>query len=399
MSEPDESRPRSRTLSGKVIGLGCVLLLLVSAGVWWVSSGSGKQLTAYFDKAVGVYAGSTVRVLGVEVGRIDAVVPQGEVVRVDLHVDEDVQIPADVKAVVVAPSLVSDRYVQLTPAYSGGPELASGAVLEKDRTATPAELDELYRSARTLAQALGPDGANNTGALTDVLNTSAAALNGNGADLNTTVKQLGDLAGTLQENQGDLFATVDNLNKFTAALAASDGQIRQFNGRLADVAGFLGSEQEQMGAALGSLSGALGDVSTFIRDNREQIASNVDNLAGVTQALVEQRKALGEVLDVAPLGATNFINAYDAASGSVTVRGHINELTNPPIMMVCKLIQYSMPEPVPDELKKACDEVAPVLDGKLGLPSIGETMHYLQQGELPPLPLPLVDANRKGGGQ
>ncbi|MER6992065.1 MCE family protein [Saccharopolyspora hirsuta] len=396
MSAP---QPERRFPARSLITLGCALVLLVSAGLWWVFSDPGKQLTAYFDKAVGVYAGSSVRVLGVEVGKIDAVVPQGEVVRVDLHVADEVQIPADVKAVVVAPSLVSDRYVQLTPAYSGGPELAAGAVLDEDRTATPAELDELYRSAKTLAEALGPDGANSTGALTDVLNTSAAALEGNGADLNATVKRLGDLAGTLQDNQDDLFATVDNLNEFTAALAASDGQIREFNGRLADVAGFLASEQDQMGAALGSLSTALGEVSAFIRDNREQIASNVDNLTGVTQALVDQREALGEVLDVAPLGATNFINAYDAASGTVTVRGHLNELTHPPILMVCKLIQHSLPEPVPEDLKKACDELAPVLDGKLGLPSIGEAMHYLQQGELPPLPLPLVDASRRGGGQ
>ncbi|MEV0703134.1 MCE family protein [Saccharopolyspora sp. NPDC050389] len=379
----------------KVVGIGCALALLVSAGLWWLFTDPGKQITAYFDRAVGVYAGSSVRVLGVEVGRIDGVVPQGDVVRVDMHVDDGVQIPADVKAVVVAPSLVSDRYVQLTPAYSGGTELVSGAVLAKDRTATPAELDDLYRSANALSQALGPDGANSTGALSDVLSTSAAALEGNGKDLNATVKQLGDLAGTLQENQDDLFATVDNLNTFTATLASSDRQIQEFYGRVDDVTGFLAGEQEQMGASLNSLAIALDDVSRFVRDNRELMASNVDNLTGVTQQLVDQREALAEVLDVAPLGATNFINSYDAASGSVTVRGHLNELTHPPVLMVCKLIQHSMPEPVPQGLKDACDKLAPYLDGKLQLPSIGETMHHLQQGELPPLPL--VDAARQEG--
>ncbi|MGP4019603.1 MCE family protein [Saccharopolyspora sp. 5N708] len=381
----------------KALGLGCALVLLCGAGLWWLFSDPGTRITAYFDKAVGVYAGSSVRVLGVEVGGIDSVVPQGAVVRVDMHVDDDVRIPADVKAVVVAPSLVSDRYVQLTPAYSGGAELVSGAVLAADRTATPAELDDLYRSANALAQALGPDGANSTGALSDVLSTSAAALQGNGADLNTTVRQLGDLAATLQDNQDDLFATVDNLNRFTGALAESDRQIQEFYGRVTDVTGFLAGEQQQMGAALGSLSVALDDVSRFIRDNRTLMASNVDNLTGVTQALVDQREALAEVLDVAPLGATNFINSYDAASGSVTVRGHLNELTHPPVLMVCKLIQHSTPEPLPVALKEACDRLAPVLDGTLPLPSVGEAMHHLQQGELPPLPLPLVDASRQGG--
>ena len=31
--------------------------------------------------------------------------------------DADVKIPADAKAVIIAPSIVGDRYVQLTPAY------------------------------------------------------------------------------------------------------------------------------------------------------------------------------------------------------------------------------------------------------------------------------------------
>src|SRR5699024_9975349 len=144
-------------------------------------------------------------------------------------------------------------------------------------------------------------------------------------------------ADTLHGNEDDLFATVDNLNEFTATLAASDQRIREFNGRVSDVTGFLGDEQEQIGASLEQLSIALGEVSGFVRDNRELLSSNVRNLTGVSQALVDQREALGELLDVAPLGATNFIKSYDAASGSVTVRGHCNELTHSPVLIVCKL--------------------------------------------------------------
>ncbi|WP_263252139.1 MCE family protein [Saccharopolyspora rosea] len=382
----------------RLLGLGIALLLVVTAGLWWLFSGAGTRITAYFDRAVGLYPGSAVRVLGVKVGTIDRVQPRGGTVQVDMHVDDGTRVPAGAKAVVVAPSLVSDRYVQLTPAYSGGPELASGAVLGRDRTATPAELDDLYRSANALAQALGPDGANRDGALSDVIGSTAGALRGNGKDLNTTIKQLGDLAGTLQDNQGDLFSTVDNLNKFTATLAASDQQIREFSGRVDDVTGFLARDRQDMAAALSSMSVSLDEVSRFIKDNRQLVSSNVHNLTGVTQALVDQRKALSEVLDLAPLGATNFLNAYDAASGTVAVHGQLNELTFPPVLMVCKLVENSTPEPVPQALKDACDKLAPMIDGALKLPSVGETMYYLQQGKAPPLPLPLVEESRKAEG-
>ncbi|MFD1052440.1 helix-turn-helix domain-containing protein, partial [Kibdelosporangium lantanae] len=67
------------------------------------------------------------------------------------------------------PSLVSDRYVQLTPAYTGGAEMASGTVVKK--TASPVELDDLYASVNKLTTQLGPNGANKNGSVSQLLDT------------------------------------------------------------------------------------------------------------------------------------------------------------------------------------------------------------------------------------
>ena len=53
------------------------------------------------------------------------------------------KVPADAKALVIAPNLVSARFVQLAPAYTGGPVLADGAEIGLDRTAVPVEWDEV----------------------------------------------------------------------------------------------------------------------------------------------------------------------------------------------------------------------------------------------------------------
>ncbi|TDC90556.1 MCE family protein [Saccharopolyspora aridisoli] len=394
----------------RTIAVLCALALVTTGALWWTLSASGTTITAYFDKAVGLYAGSSVRVLGVKVGQIDAVTPEGPVVRVDMHVDDGVSIPADANAVVVAPSLVSDRYVQLTPAYTQGEVMASGAVLDRKRTATPAELDELYKSVNALSTALGPDGANREGALNDVVNTTAATVDGNGQDLNTTIKRLGELSTTLSENQGDLFATVDNLNRFTGTLAQSDEQIRELYGRMADTTGYLASEREQLGTSLHSLAIALDDVQRFVHDNRDHMSSNVRNLTGVTRALVDQREALAEVLDLMPLATTNFINAYDSASGSVASRWNPQELAQPPILLVCRLIANvtPLPEPIPQSLRDTCEELNPVVEGLAPLPSVADVLGKLQtgSGDVPdqlgkgenPVPLPLVDAMKRGAG-
>jgi phospholipid/cholesterol/gamma-HCH transport system substrate-binding protein len=395
-----------RTRSGRrlvtTLSLACVLVLLIVAALWWITMGrKGTTVTAYFDKAVGVYAGSEVKVLGVAVGTIDSVEPQGDTVRVALTVDDGVEVPADVHAIIVAPSLVSDRYVQLAPAYDSGPLLASGAVIPRERTETPVELDDLAASVNDLATALGPNGANARGALSNVLDTAAANLNGNGELLGDTIRKLSDAASALSNSSGDLFATVDNLQKFTKALADSDTQVRTFNDKLAGVTGFLSDDRDQLGQALSSLATALSQVQGFVADNKDALSSNVDKLTGVTQALVDQRAAVAEILDVAPLAMSNFLSTYDAASGSFAIRGNLNELTYPPALLVCRTIAASTPAQLPKTLSDLCKQLAPVIDGTLKLPSPAEVIGALEAGKLPPLPLPLTQliAPSLGGGR
>jgi phospholipid/cholesterol/gamma-HCH transport system substrate-binding protein len=287
----------------------------------------GPLVTAMFPRTVGVYAGSDVRILGVRVGTVHAITPVGDQVRVVLRLDPGVPVPADADAVVIAPSVVSDRYVQLTPAYTGGPKLAGGAVIPPERTAIPAEVDDLYSSLTKLADALGPNGANANGALSDLLNTTAENLSGNGQALGTTIAQLGKLAKTLNGNSPDFFTTVHNLSAFSSTLAADDADIRGVEDKLASVTGFLAGDKNDLAGALSQLGTALGQVKTFIEDNRAALKTQVDKLSSITQSLVDQRESVAEALDVAPLAVDDVLNAYDPAHGTLDGRADINELS------------------------------------------------------------------------
>ncbi|MFC0438653.1 MCE family protein [Kutzneria buriramensis] len=304
-----------------------VILVVASTVFWPLDDTPPLHLTAYFAETVGVYAGSDVRVLGVKVGTVDEVRPAGTQVRVQLTVDPGVRIPSDVKAVIMAPSLVSDRFVQLAPAYTTGPQLPPDAMIHEDSTATPVELDQLYGSLNQLATALGPSGANADGALSDLVRTGADVLNGNGAKLNDTIKQLGAAAGTLSGSRDDFTGTVDGLQKFTATLAASDDQVRDVTDRLSQVSSFLAANRDDLGAALNQLATALAAVKQFIQDNRGRLKSNVDKLAAVSQVLVKERASLDEALKVAPLALRNVLNAYDPATKTLAGRADIREFS------------------------------------------------------------------------
>jgi phospholipid/cholesterol/gamma-HCH transport system substrate-binding protein len=320
-------------------------------------------LVAHFSRAVGIHEGSTVRVLGVAIGEVVAVRPEGRTVRVDLRYERSQRLPADVQAIIVPPSVVSDRYIQLAPAYVNGATLADGADLPTTRTAVPLEIDDIFRSLDEFNKALGPDGANADGALSDLLATGRANLAGNGAQLKTTLDGLSGALSTVADGRQDLFATVANLQQLSTALARSDQQVRAFNQQLADVAEQLAAERADLAAALHSLSLALGDVATFIRDNRAALSDNVAALADITTVLAREQKAIIEILDIAPLALSNLNLAYNARSGTLDTRDNALGPYDP-ASYVCTVIADAV---APDRVPRECIALAQTLNAK-GLP-------------------------------
>lgn len=324
-----------------LLAAGVVLAIVVAALVFWPKVPQ-RVLTAIFPSAVGVHPGSDVRVLGVKVGEVTSVVPQGRTVLVRMQYDASLQVPAGAKALIVPPSVVADRYVQLAPAYTGGDTLADGAQLPLEKTVVPIELDEIYAALDKLNVALGPNGANQNGALSDLVHVGAENLAGNGQTFHDTLDGLSKALNTLSQGRQDLFGTVDNLAQFTAALRQSDAAVREFNGRMAQVSEELAAEGDDLATAVRDLARALGDITTFVQANREELKQNVAALADLTGVLVKQQRALIEVLDVAPLALSNLNLAYNPASGTTDTRDNAMGPYDP-AQFVCKLLADNVP--------------------------------------------------------
>lgn len=311
-----------------VVGLAVVL---------WPGPGP-VRVTAYFPRTVGIYPGSDVRVLGVRIGEVRKITPEGDRVRVELAYDRGRKVPADARAAIINSSVVSDRYVQLFPVYRKGALLRDGDVIPESRTAVPVELDRIFDSLHTTAEALGPNGANKKGSLSRLLGVSADNLQGQGKNLDRTVEDLSQAVTTLSDGRGDLFGTVRNLQVFTAAVAADDTSVRSFDTDLADVAGQLAGERKDLAAALKYLAAALGDVSGFVKGNKKALTSDVTGLAKVTKVLVTQRDALEELLTVAPTGLSNLQNAYDPAAGTLDTRDNV-QAPQDPSSVLCSILK------------------------------------------------------------
>jgi len=300
-------------------------------------------VTADFPRTVSVYEGSDVRVLGVKVGQIESVTPTGTTVKVVMTYDAETKIPADAKAAIIAPSVVGDRFVQLTPVYRGGAVMEDGARLGSDRTAVPLELDDIYQNLNDLAVGLGPDGANKDGALTRLLRSTARNFGGQGRQLNETIRNLSKFTSTLDDNKDELFGASRQIEVFVKALADNDRTVRDFNDSLASASDLLADERQDLAAALRNLSIALTEVRTFVKDNRRALSSNVKGLVKVTNVLVKQRDALDEVLDVAPTALANLYHTYNPRYGTLDSTALLGEklveAETDPALTLCTLVE------------------------------------------------------------
>ena len=330
---------------GRIVVL-VVVLAIAGTGVYYVYfRGSGeKKVTANFDEAVGIYVGTPVKILGVNVGTVESVKPGTSGVKVTMSYDAAYKLPAAVQGVEVANSLVSDRYIQLQPVYTKGAVMRDGGTIANKNTSGPAELDDIYSSLNQLSVALGPTGANkggkSSGALSTLLTVSAANLKGNGAALGNSITQLSKAARTLSGSRGDLFQTVSNLQTFTKALKNSDGQVKLFNTQLAQVAGDLASERSDLGQALHDLGIALNNVGNFVKKNASKLHTTITGLTTLTNVLVKEKGSLEETLAVAPVALANIVHAYAPSVGGIATRSNLSSLTNP--VSFCELISQSV---------------------------------------------------------
>ena len=329
-------------------GVGALLVL----GFLVIGGDGPRTVTAHFDRAIAVYPGTDLRVMGVRVGEVTAVVPDGNSVRVEMTYDREYKLPADGKAAVVTPTLVSDRYVQVFPAYSGGKVMPDDGDIPLDRTQTPIELDRMYKALDDLAVTLGPKSESTSGALNNLLSASAKALDGNGAAGSDAIRNMSAAAETFANNRGPLFDNVRSLAEITDTLAQNDAVVQSFLKNLSGVSGQLAGERDELEEVLRALAQVLGTVEGFVRDNRETLSTDVKLLSSILDRVDQQKDALGLVLQKGALAMGNLALSFDPSTGTFGSRVQVYQgLQFRPDQFACQiLVNDGVPKEVCDML-------------------------------------------------
>lgn len=297
-----------------------IAVLVVVVGVFLALPGGGSTtIVANFASTEGIYVGDNVAVLGVPVGTITGITPTGGHVRVTMQVDSDVKIPANADAAIIAPSLVSSRYVQLAPRYQGGAVMSDGATIPQSRTYVPVEWDQIKSELNTLALALGPQGANKDGSLSRLVKSANGTLSGEGTTLASTISNLSKAIGTLNDGSTNVFSTIRNLQIFVSAMKESDQQIATFTTQLDQVSGLIDDNGKSLQSAIANLGSAVGKVEGFVKNNKTQVIASLSHLADVTKIVAGQQENLAQTLKVAPNALSDLVAAVHGRQNAVGV--------------------------------------------------------------------------------
>ncbi|MCX4095210.1 MCE family protein [Nocardia sp. alder85J] len=315
----------SRLTRRIVLSLLLIAVVVVAGAAAGPFGGSGTvRVTAQFDSAAGLYAGNSVDVLGMKIGKVDSITQRGAYVEVRMSIQSSTPVPADVTAVTVSDSVLTDRHVELTPAYHGGPTLRDHAVLDPKHTRTPIEFDSVLAMADKLSKSLAGDGAGH-GPIAGLVDVGAATAV-HGDDIKSALDQL---AAALRTGSDQGVATKDavtkivtDLDSLTTAAAANDQQIRDFGSGVHQLSDLLADQQLGSGDTGAKLNQILGTAADLMQRNRGSLNGTLGNANVMMQSLADYQRNIAEYMDLFPLVVDN---AYAVMDPDLKVgRVHIN---------------------------------------------------------------------------
>ncbi len=345
----------------------CLLGLATVVYVQTQKEDDNYDVTAYFEKGIGLFENSDVTILGVPVGKITHVEPVGHRVRVDMVIDSKYPIPADSQAEIIPISVISDRYVEFQH-YEGGPRLQDGAILGVDRTVIPAELDDVFLQLKKLLDALAPKEEGELGSLGELIVALDRALEGREQDLRGTLVQGARLTHTLARAGDDISGLLINLDALFQKLGPRAGSIATLNHNFALVMKYLAGNREDLTATLQKLGVMTGELADLVDDNGGRVASLLTKASKITPLLLKNEGSIRQSLAWLSIVGGGLRRAYHAGEiKAVDVRSNANSARLCEDFDDLPIDPDDFPPPldqlIEDILKQLEEQICPAADG------------------------------------
>lgn len=295
------------------VKLGVFTIVTIIITVWLAAVignlrlGSTPYLvTAEFSDASGVLKGDAVKSAGVTIGRVHDIRVEDGIAKVDLSIDENIELPDGMSVAIRFRNLVGQRMV--TFFGEGHPEdtLAHGEVIPLERTKPAFDLTALFNGLRPLIRSTTP------GDINIVSREVFTALQGRSADLEGFLDNVAEVSEMIGTKDAQLTELLNGFNAVTADLAGRGDQLNNTLGAMDTFLSQLASDSDALDSALVTLDEASTRLGRIVARNDERIAGSVDDLAILLDAVDDKRGDLRAALRALPdmLVAAERANSY-----------------------------------------------------------------------------------------
>ncbi|MFD9894855.1 MCE family protein [Amycolatopsis sp. NPDC059027] len=296
-------------MTTRLVALLCVAGLLVAGAILYLRPEPKTTVVAEFAQAEGIHPGSKTAILGVPIGEVTAVDPHGTGVRVTLSLPAGTKVPAAAQAWVFSPAVISDQYVELTPAYTGGETLPDGGVIPLGRSHAPVKWDDLMNSLNRLLATFAPGDGKSGAPIGELLDSAAKLLSGHGKDFRGAVTGVSQASGFLAGQLPDVEALLTTLGTLVSTLDKNKATVDRVTGSVRVAADEFGKQQGTITGTIQNLSVVLDDVAKLLKEHGTTLTKDVSQLGTVAGDIAKRQGELAEILDTLPLAGQNLSKA------------------------------------------------------------------------------------------
>lgn len=249
-----------------------------------------------FKDANGLQQGNSVRYVGVNVGKVDKVVPSRDGVDVTMKLDRGTEIPRDSKVTITTDGLLGEKIVAITPGKDTSHLLADGDYLEGSQSKT---MDDMMDGAGELMKS---------------------------AD--SMVKNINAIIGD-QKTQEAMRGSIQNIDAITGKTSdmmdANAGNIQQITANMAAMTAQMNASMQHLdgdGAASANVRATAANMKN-ITDRFENIAKSMETMTTDPETQSNIKTTLDNTAQI-----TNKVNKILGGSSDIKVKGEVGMLHN-----------------------------------------------------------------------
>ncbi|RAY11030.1 MCE family protein [Actinomadura craniellae] len=293
---------KQRSLAGPLVKSAIFVVVTILATAVLVASiaqsgvGDTADYRARFTDASGLREGDSIRISGVQVGRVEKIkVVDRRLAEVEFTVERDRRLPASTTATIKYLNLVGQRFVELGQGTGTVGTMRPGATIPTERTVPALNLTQLFNGFQPLFQALSPKDVN------QLAGQIIQVMQGEGTTMESLLATVGSLTSTLAGKDQVIGQVIDNLNEVLDTVNARGDELGDLINTLSRLVSGLAADRTSIGNAIGALDDLTHTTAGFLKQGRDPLKRDIAQLGRLSDNLADESGTIDRFLRNLPI--------------------------------------------------------------------------------------------------